>query len=427
MTVAVPDSSGALERYGEYEGLGLEDVKVSDLSVPRLSIIGRTAKIQHSVTKAEYDYLYVVLLAQVKQRIMWHKDVDDNYKSPQCKSTDFDHGFPNTDPKAPADRLFPWAESNFDPAAGVEGRYLPELSEEAGSPALPCESCRFKEWVNGKTQCKEQHSYPLLWVDPEDNSYNPAILTIQGSGIKNSRQYVQTFATKRRPLFTALTLIQLTAARKGTNDYAIPTFSNAQDTDPALFDEYAAQTRSMREFLRKPPRRREENTEEGAVTPAPAGNVNTGPVITVPAGVTPQILEPAAPPAPAPVAAVPPPAPVAVPAPAPVAAPVPVPAPAPAVAPAPAPVAPSPAPGPVATPPPPPPAPPVAAPVPVPVAAPAPPPPPAPAAVPAPPVAPAASVPVPPPPPVPQPAAPAAVAAPTTVSAAAPGANDLPF
>jgi len=403
MTVAVPDSSGALERYGEYEGLGLEDVKVSDLSVPRLSIVSKTAKIQHSVTKAEYDYLYVIMLAQVKQRIMWHKDVDDNYKSPQCKSTDFDHGFPNVDPKAPPSRLFPWAESNFDPAAGPQGLYLPELSEEAGTPALPCESCKFKEWKDGKTQCKEQHSYPLLWVDPEDNSYNPAILTIQGSGIKNSRQYVQTFATKRKPLFTALTLIQLTAARKGSNDYAIPNFTNAQDTDPALFDEYAAQTRSMREFLRKPPRRREDDSNDSAITPAPAGNVNVAPVV-VEVPVASQVIAPVAP---------------VVPTPAPPVAPAP---PAPPVAPVP--VATSPAPGPVA-PPVPPSAPPVAAPAPAPVpaVAPVPPPPPAPVAAPA--VAPAATVPVPPPPPVPQSAVPAATVQPAPP--AAPGSNDLPF
>lgn len=423
MTVAVTDSSGSLEPYNEYRGLGLEDVKVTDLSVPRIYIKGDTATFEHSATKSDLgSFLYVVLLAQVKQRVMWHKDVSEEYKSPQCKSTDFEHGWPNQDPKAPGDRLFPWAESTFNADAGKKGLYLPELSADAGLAALPCESCIFKEWKDGKTRCKEQHTYPLYYLDA-NGQYQPAILTIQGSGIKNSRQYTNTFATKGRPLFTAQTLIQLESARRGSVDYAIPNFSLYQDTDPGMFDEWAEQTRTMMQYLRRPPRTASDADNKTEV-PVPAStNVNAGPVGTVIEGTVVEV--------PVPAAQVP--VPAAVPAPPAPAVPAPPAPPAPTVAPSPAPV-----PQAAPAPPPAPPAPPVT-PAPAPVAV-APPPPPAPPAPPTPPVAPvaapapqvqsapaAAPVPPPPPPPAPVAAAPAPQAAPVTPHPEVGTGDDLPF
>lgn len=433
MTVAVPGGGAELETaYNEYKGLGLEDVQVSDLSVPRVSIKGPTASFELSTTKANLgNYLYVILLAQVKQRVMWHEKMSDTYSHPQCKSTDFNHGWPNIDPQAPAERGFPWAESRFNPEAGKQGQYLPELSGEAGMPALPCNSCIFKEWKDGKTRCKEQHTYPMFYMD-ENQELQPAILTVQGSGIKNSRQYVQQFATKGRPLFTTLTLIQLESASRGTVQYAIPNFKAYQDSDPTKFDEFADQARTMMEYLRRPPRNPAESDSEdsvGEVPLPPSANVNLPPVgAGVPTGVHPQVIDvqPVQQEVPAPPAPPVPPAPVQVPAAAPPAPPAP-------------PVAPSPAPGPAAAPvPPAPPAPPapaapVATPPPAPVAVPAPPPPPVPAPPAAPSPTPAAQVPVPPPPPMPvaapvqAPPAVPPVAAPVTPHPEVGTGDDLPF
>lgn len=264
--VAVPDQTGTgVASMTDYGNLGLEDVTAADLSMPRLNIIGRDAQFEHSATKMRYTELNVILLAQVKQRVMWHEDVDENYKSPQCRSTDFINGFPNIDPRAPAGRAFPWNEGNFDPTAGAEGRYLPEITADAGRPALPCASCKFKDWENKKTRCKEQHVYPLLFQE-QDGSWSPAVMTIQGSGIKNSRLYVQSFATQKLLLFSAYTRLTLTPASRGSVHYAIPEFSKLSNTDPASFDEWAVQTRSMRDFLRAYPIKRDDENAAPAAS-----------------------------------------------------------------------------------------------------------------------------------------------------------------
>lgn len=318
-----------LQPYGKYQGLGLEDIKQSDLVTPRLSIDHKNNRFVNSLSKTEYETVKVILLSPVKQRIMWPPEVDDSPNAaPQCKSTDFEIGFPNTDPKAPADKLFPWLESGFDPS-GAQGAYMPELFDEIGLAALPCSSCVFKEWKNGKTRCKEQHSYPLLIVD--DSGQMPAILTLQGSGIAPSKAYVSPFGATGQPLFTRYTTISLKQEKRGKNEYSVPVFRDGGPTDPAMHDEYAVQVPAMRDFLRRPPVRRGDSHDDEtvAVTPAQAVAQNVAQPVAVPVpsavpATQHQVIEhvaapePVATPAPVPVAVppspVPPPVPVAVPA-----------------------------------------------------------------------------------------------------------------
>jgi hypothetical protein len=333
MTVEATGGAEVVPYTGSMEGAGLEDVSASDLSVPRINIIGKTATFQNSQTKEEFKELRCVLISQVKQRVMFNKEPDEKYKRPQCRSTDHVIGFPNVDPKAPTSNGgygFPWSEGNFDPAAGAAGRYLPEVFEQTGLPALPCESCKFKDWENGKTRCKEQHVYPLFYQDA-DGFWTPAILTIKGSGIKASKTYVGGFATSRQPLFTVITSITLTPASRGSVDYAVPVFRKVGGSDPANYEEYFNSTKTMRDYLRRFPTAYSDDDAEVTTTeyvpvpntwpPATGATIEHAPAATVPVPVpTPAahaapVAPPAAPaplPPPPPAAVIPPPPPAPV-------------------------------------------------------------------------------------------------------------------
>lgn len=312
MTLATTGGGTVARSNNPAEGIvGLEDVEDGDLVVPRLNISHKTGKFVNSVTGEEYDELHVIMFAQVRQRVMWDSEVDENYKSPQCKSPDFDHGFPNVDPKAPAEKLFPWKEGNFDVAAGKEGRYDLAILNETGLPSLPCASCKFKEWENKKTRCKEQHVYPLLYSDGNGN-WAPAILTVQGSSVKGSKAYVSGFVTLRAALYTNMTKLTLTRMSRGSVDYAVINFTRETATDVGFHGEYATQARAMRDYLRRLPAKREETDE----SVEPSSNVNVPPpasptVVDVPVPV--QVPVPEAAPAP-PVVVAPAPAPAAPPA-----------------------------------------------------------------------------------------------------------------
>ncbi len=282
MTVTVPGqeapTSEVVPYNGDISGLGLEDVTTSDLSIPRMNIIGKRAVFQNTQTKEEFPELETVLISMVKQRVMFHKDLDMNYKRPQCRSTDHEVGFPNVDPKAPVERQFPWADGNFEPTAGQQGLYLPQVIEETGLPGLPCDKCKFKDWEGGKTRCKEQHVYPLFYRDSE-GVWMPAVLTIQGSGIKPSKTYVAGFKTSNQPLFTVITHLSLTPASKGSVDYAVPVFRKVGGSDPANYEDYTANVHEMRGYLRRWPTKRDDDDE--AVTDSD-GNSNSGPSGYVP-------------------------------------------------------------------------------------------------------------------------------------------------
>lgn len=331
MTVDTTGGGSVVPYDEDLANVGLDDVGVGDVIIPRLVIQHKTGTFQDNLSKAEYGTLKVVLLGLVKQRIFWDDEVDDGDK-PKCKSPDFEHGFPNVDPATKADKQFPWHQSNFDPSS------FPAAQGLNGLVTLPCATCIFKEWdktgsdgVSWKNPpCNEQHTYPLLYSPDEGESWQPALLTVQRTGIKPSRQYISSFAQAKTPMFTVFTEIGLTLNKRGQVDYSVPTFKRAEPTDRNSWMEYANQYRAIREFIRQPPRRLD---DEDSVAPVPEDtNTNTAPSAPAAAAPTP----PPAAPAPAPAAAAPaPPAP-----PAPPAAPTPPAQPAPpAAAPAPAAVA----------------------------------------------------------------------------------------
>ena len=265
--------SGEVQPYNadEFGDVGLEDVGVGDVVIPRLSIMHSEGRFKNNLTNEEYETLTVVLLGLVKQRIFWADEMDDGDK-PLCKSPDFVHGFPQMRTDIPADKQFPWAQSNFNP-----GDYDPSRGIN-GHVTLPCDSCTFAQWgksdsgKNTPPPCNEQHTYPLLILG-EEGQTQPALLTVQKTGIKPSRTYISGFAASKTPFFTQYTELSLTQQKKGMVVYSTPNFRRAGATDREWWGEYAEQFRSIRGFIREAPRA----LDPGDDAPTPSANVNTAP------------------------------------------------------------------------------------------------------------------------------------------------------
>lgn len=272
MTVDTAQGGGAVQPYDptNLEGLGLEDVGASDMTIPRITINHGEGTFKNNLSGEEFETLRCVMLGVIKQRIMWDKTVDDGDK-PMCKSPDFEHGFPNVnlDGKTPPEKQFPWARSNFSPSDYPADQGL------NGLVTLPCSSCIFKEWDKGdwkQPPCSEQHTYPLLY-DTGDGSLMPALFSVQKTGIKPSRTYLNVFIQSKSPMFTVYTEIILNQASRGTVKYSVPKFMKKEATEETEWGAFGQQYRSIREFIRQPPRRQDEEGEDVE----PSDNVNRGP------------------------------------------------------------------------------------------------------------------------------------------------------
>lgn len=252
MTVDTTAGSGSeVEPYEFDDAVGLEDIGVTDVVIPRLQIVHADGVFMDNLSKNVYPSLKVILLGMVKQRIMWDDKIDEGDR-PQCKSTDFINGFPQMRDDIPKRKQFPWERSNFSPE-----NFKPEDGLN-NMVTLPCGSCIFKDWDKGdwKTPpCNEQHTYPLLYSpDGDPENLIPALFTTQRTGIKPSRTYISSFAQTKTPLFTVFTELTLTQQSRGINKYSVPNFKRLEQTDRGGWSEYANQLRSIREFIRQPPR-----------------------------------------------------------------------------------------------------------------------------------------------------------------------------
>jgi hypothetical protein len=293
---------GAVVPYDEDANLGFEDVDQSDLSIPRLTIRHADGVLVNSLTKAEYTSLDVVLLGQIKQRIMWAKETEDGDR-PLCKSPDFSNGFPEMSDELPKDKRFPWATSglklaDFPPSDGING-----LS------TIGCASCMHKEWNNPNTPgqkkplCDEQHTFPLMYTEDAGESWTTALFSVQRTGLKPMKAYVSGFVTSKMPMFRFVTRIELNMQSRGTVTYCIPTFKRTVESDRAMWPTFADTYRSARDFVRQPPQNYDEPTEEGDNTNGPAPVAAPAPAPVQRAAPAAPVARPAARPAPAPVAA----------------------------------------------------------------------------------------------------------------------------
>jgi hypothetical protein len=257
----------------EFKNFGMEDVEAGDLVIPRLSIMHKEGRFINNLSKEEIERLQCVILGLVKQRIMWDEDVDEGDR-PQCKSSDHDHGYPQLREDIPMAKQFPWDESNFNKA---------DFLQQDGSVVLPCDSCVFNSWSKdtrtGKSippRCSEQHTYPVIYTTDEGETTTTAILTFQRTGIKPSKNYLSTFSQAGMPMFTSFTELTLQVTKRGNVEYSVPVFRKGNQTDRSDWRHYADTYMQIREFLRTPPRRSEDE-EAPAVQ---SDNTNTAPIET---------------------------------------------------------------------------------------------------------------------------------------------------
>lgn len=246
---------------------GLDEFGIEDAVVPRLSIVHKDGQFKDSLTGVTYDKIRVIILGLVKQRILWHNILDDG-DLPMCKSPNHQTGYPNVDEDTRKEKRFPWDKSGFDPKD-----YPPD---EEGVIALPCDGCQLKEWgshPDGKRPyCSEQFTLPVLYDPYENESWVPAILTIQKTGIKPIRTYLTSFARSKTPPYTAVTEIGLDLQHRGTTDYSVPKFRRVGDTESEDWREYSTTFKTLRSFLQAPPTPRE---DDGVAEPS--NNENTPP------------------------------------------------------------------------------------------------------------------------------------------------------
>lgn len=259
----------------QFASTGLDDMSMSDAIIPRIRIEHKEGVWKDNLTNQPIVELRFIALGLVKQRVLFHPNVEDG-DVPMCKSSDFNLGFPN--PDAPRNKSFPWEKSGFDPAD------FP--ANQAGTIQLPCEGCALKDWgshPNGDTPyCSEQWTLPIYY-DASDQpgpwdmglaEWSPAILTLQKSSVKPIRQYLTSFKNANKPPFIAVGKGTLKVITRGQVTYSVPTFTKEEESPRENWLEFSEQFVEMRTYLQRPPVR---ESEEDGVPATPADNTNTAP------------------------------------------------------------------------------------------------------------------------------------------------------
>lgn len=245
--VAIPDEP--------VEGLEDFDTK-TDAAMPMLRIKHDSGQFVDGLSGETInkpgEAIEVILLGLIKQRVLWAAEVSDD-AMPLCKSYNFLEGVPDED-------TFPRKASGFSAEAVESGR-------------LPCEDCKLKDWGSHPQRdtpwCSEQHTFALLYK--VGDGWAPALLTVQRSAIKPSRQYLTAFARSKTPLYTVVTSITLDQRRRGTVDFSVPKFVRGAETDQDDWPDYAMTYRGIREFVQTPRSRDDEDEDDdGAPVAAPA-------------------------------------------------------------------------------------------------------------------------------------------------------------
>ncbi len=219
-----------------HEVIGLEDFDESDLIMPRFDVVSRDGVFQDNLTNERHQSIEGVGLGVVKQRIMWDPDQDDKF--PWCKSVDFLNGNPHPE-------KFPWAASGFDKADYPAGAQL------------PCVKCPLQNWgtnpKNDSPWCSEQHTYIIMQAitnEFDEQGWAAATMTVQRTGLKNSRAYMNGFKRTETPMFIAFTTFGLDMRRKGSNDYSVPTFTRGGPTPVEHHETFAKSYIRIRNYLR---------------------------------------------------------------------------------------------------------------------------------------------------------------------------------
>lgn len=256
----------------QFANTGLEDMSTSDLVLPRIKIVQTEGMWQDNLSQIKRPVLRFIPLGLVKQRVLFHHNVEDN-DVPMCKSSDFENGFPN--PDAPRQKSFPWEIAGLNPAD------FPADAE--GNQKVPCAGCKLKDWgsspIGDTPYCSEQWTLPIYFDTSDEGigEWAPAILTLQKSSIKPIRTFFTQFAQSNKPPFEAIAQGTLRVQQRGQVTYSIPTFTRESESPRERWLEFYEQYQDMRNFLTRPPLK-----EAGDVDPGPSNNVNQGPAQAAP-------------------------------------------------------------------------------------------------------------------------------------------------
>lgn len=251
----------------QFANTGLEDFSTSDAVLPRIKILHQEGLWGDNLTGMKIERLRFIALGLVKQRVLFHHNVEDD-DVPMCKSSDFNLGFPN--PEAPAKKSFPWELAGFNP------NDFPADAE--GNRQLPCSGCQLKEWGSNPTNenpyCSEQWTLPIYYDTSHDESgdWSPAILTLQKSSIKPIRTYFTSFAQSNKPPFLSIGVGTLKTSQRGSVVYSVPSFTKVAESPRERWMEFSEQFADMKRFLTRPPLR--EAVDDGSTS---TNNTYTGP------------------------------------------------------------------------------------------------------------------------------------------------------
>jgi len=255
-----PQGPGDEVAIPQEEMVGLEDMGVGDLATPRVSIMHAEGLFKDNLTSQTFDTMRIIILGLVKQRSLFHEDVDDGDK-PMCRSNDFDHGYPvfKSDVASPK-KDFPWARSRLSNDQ-VEW-------DENGRPVVQCKDCFLKEWKSDPTgekpYCTELWTLPLLMDPFENDNWVPAVLTFKKTQIKPLKVYLSNYRRANTASFTSLTEVNLHVNRRGQVLFSTPEFRSLGPTDSEKWRDYAKLYAEMRGFLMSPPRFFDENEAQQA-------------------------------------------------------------------------------------------------------------------------------------------------------------------
>jgi len=229
--------------------VGLEDVDLTEGGTPRIVIDHTDAVFRDDMSGVSVPEFDGIVLGLIKQRVLWAPEQTED-PMPLCKSIDFAAGTPD-----PA--TFPLKESGLKLklAEGVEAS---------------CADCQLKEWDTHPTRngpwCQEQHVWAVLADLEGDGGQAPALLTFQRSSMKPSKQYLGAFARKRKPAFSVVSHFELSAHKRGTVKYAVPTITRGELTDTDDWEWYKEQYLGIRSFLQT---KRDDTANSDAVAKPP--------------------------------------------------------------------------------------------------------------------------------------------------------------
>jgi hypothetical protein len=227
---------------------GLEDISVTDMTLPIIKTLHKVGCFEDQAGE-QFDEFDGIILGVIKQRVLWPTEPGEAGVGPVCRAVNFTTGHPDMAKFITKDSGTTAQKRSGFSLADVES------AVESGE-GLACVDCKLQEWKtnpkdNRSPWCTEQWTMPVLRI-AEDGTSSIAIISFQRTGLKPCRNYISTFSTAKKPLYTAVTRIRAVAVSKGTVDYVVPKFSLVSETDRSEWPTYSKSLHEIRDYLTTP-------------------------------------------------------------------------------------------------------------------------------------------------------------------------------